>query len=397
MNGLDQIFVTVYHRLIGLAPAVLRPEVSVVLIIAAIMGIFGSCFAITTIVERKALGRMQNRYGPNRVGPWGLFQPLADAVKMLIKEDIVPVSADRPLHFLAPLVLTVPVWLAFAVLPFGRNMTAVELDAGVLFFFAIGSASELAVFMAGWSSQNKYSLVGAMRAIAQMISYEVPLVLATVPVLMLAGSLSLTDIVQAQSGYVLGFVPRWNVFTPWGLAGFGLFLVAATAESNRSPFDLPEGESEIIAGYLTEYSGFKYALFFLGEYLGLFAVCGLAVTLFLGGWHAPARLLEWAPSWLWFGVKFGALIFSFIWVRATLPRLRLDQLLNLSWKFLIPLTLINLVVAAIWYWCSLWSSSWAGLELRWLVCAAIIVLPYIWLGRNLNRAPALPRTYTHGA
>ena len=229
---------------------------------------------------------------------------------MLTKEDIVPFAADRVLHYLAPLALTVPVWLAFAVLPFGRNMSAIELDAGILFFFAIGSSAELAVFMAGWSSQNKYSLVGAMRAIAQMISYEVPLVLASIPVLMAAGSLSLPDIVQAQSGFAQGWVPRWNVFTPWGFAGFALFMIAAAAESNRCPFDLPEGESELIAGFLTEYSGFKYALFFLGEYLGLFAVTGLAVTLFLGGWHAPAPWLEWLPSWGWFAVKFGALIFS---------------------------------------------------------------------------------------
>jgi len=396
MNALDQIFVTLHHWLIGLFPAAIQPLVSIVLIIATIMTVFGTCFAVTTIVERKTLGRMQNRYGPNRVGPWGLLQPMADGIKMLIKEDIVPFSADKILHFLAPLVLTVPIWLAFSVLPFGRNMTAVELDAGLLFFFAIGSASELAVFMAGWSSQNKYSLVGAMRGIAQMISYEVPLVLASVPVVMLAGSLSLTDIVQSQGGYAWGFIPHWNVFTPWGLAGFGLFLIAATAESNRSPFDLPEGESEIIAGYLTEYSGFKYALFFLGEYLGLFAVTGLAVTLFLGGWHAPMSIMEWVPSWLWFAAKFGVLIFVFIWVRATLPRLRLDQMLNLAWKFLVPLTLINLLVAAVWYWSRPLSDSFAGLELRWLSCAAIIALSYVCLGRNLNRIPSPQRHYTYG-
>jgi NADH-quinone oxidoreductase subunit H len=266
-------------------------------------------------------------------------------------------------------------------------MSAIELDAGILFFFAIGSASELAVFMAGWSSQNKYSLVGAMRAIAQMISYEVPLVLAAVPVLMAAGSLSLPDIVQAQSGFALGWVPRWNVFTPWGLAGFALFLIAAAAESNRCPFDLPEGESELVAGYLTEYSGFKYALFFLGEYLGLFAVSGLAVTLFLGGWQAPATWLEWFPSWGWFAAKFSALIFLFIWVRATLPRLRLDQLLNFAWKFLVPLALINLFVAAVW-----WKLP-AAMAIRWLLCAGLLAVPYVWLGRNWNGVTPKQRHY----
>ena len=394
MKDLDQIFVSTAHWLAGLFPASVQPLVLGVLAIAVIMPVFGLCFALTTIMERKILGRMQNRFGPNRVGPWGLMQPIADGVKMLTKEDIVPFSADKTLHFLAPLVLTVPIWLAFAVLPFGRNMSAIEMDAGILFFFAIGSASELAVFMAGWSSQNKYSLVGAMRAIAQMISYEVPLVMSTVPVLMLAGSLSLNDIVAAQGTHTCFGLTRWNVFTPWGLAGMLLFLIAATAESNRSPFDLPEGESEIIAGFLTEYSGFKYALFFLGEYLGLFAMTGMAVTLFLGGWQAPFQWLDWAPSWLWFGAKFGALIFLFIWVRATLPRLRLDQLLNFSWRFLVPLSLINLLVAAIWYWMGAWNFV-AALPVRWLLCAALIAMPYHWLAQALRGPLPPPRKYTY--
>jgi len=394
MSGPDQIFVWFGHMLAGLFPALLQPLVLAVLAIAAIMGVFASCFALTTIVERKVLGRMQNRFGPNRVGPWGLFQPLADGIKMLTKEDIVPFSADKTVHFLAPLALTVPIWLAFAVLPFGRNMSAIDLNSGMLFFFAIASASELAVFMAGWSSQNKYSLVGAMRAIAQMISYEVPLVLSTVPVLLLAGSLSLNEIVAAQGTYTYGGLARWNAFTPWGLTGLLLFLIAAAAEANRSPFDLPEGESEIIAGFLTEYSGFKYALFFLGEYLGLFASTGLAVTLFLGGWHAPFRWLEWAPSWLWFAAKFGALIFLFIWVRATLPSLRLDQLLNFSWRFLVPLSLINLLVAAAWYWTGSWKSI-AASPVRWLLCAALIALPYHWLGRALRGPLPPPRKYSY--
>jgi len=386
MDGsIDQIFVSTLHRIASLAPPAAQPLVSMLLIIAGIMVVFGSCFALTTIVERKTLGRMQNRYGPNRVGPFGFFQPIADGIKMLTKEDIVPFSADKALHFLAPLVLTVPVWLAFAVLPVGRNMAAIDLDAGILFFFAIGSASELSVFMAGWSSQNKYSLIGAMRAIAQMISYEVPLLLAAMPVLMLSGSLSLADIVQAQPP------GHWFLFTPWGLAGFGMFLIAATAESNRSPFDLPEGESEIIAGYLTEYSGFKYALFFLGEYLGLFAVTGLAVTLYLGGWQAPVSFLQWFPSWAWFALKFAALILLFIWARATLPRLRLDQLLNFAWKFLVPLALLNLLVAGIWWWTG--RAQFPGLLIRWLVCSAILAAAYILLGRGLKDHKLPPHRY----
>jgi NADH-quinone oxidoreductase subunit H len=394
MSRLDQIFVLIGRWLAGWAPASVRPLVSALLGIACVMGVFATCFALTTLAERKLLGRMQNRFGPNRVGPWGLLQPLADGVKMLTKEDIVPFSADKTLHFLAPLVLTVPVWLAFAVLPFGRNMTAVNLDAGILFFFAVGSASELAVFMAGWSSQNKYSVLGAMRAIAQMISYEVPLVMSAVPVLMLAGSLSLNDIVAAQGTYAFGWLARWNVFTPWGLAGLVLFLIAVTAESNRSPFDLPEGESEIIAGFLTEYSGFKYALFFLGEYLGLFAGAGLAVTLFLGGWHAPVKGLEGLPSWLWFSLKFAVLIFLFIWVRATLPRLRLDQLLNFAWRFMVPLSLVNLFVAAAWYWTSAWRFA-AAPPIRWLLCAALVAFPCHWLGRALRGRLPPPRKYIY--
>src|SRR5258705_923881 len=195
-------------------------------------------------------------------------------------------------------------------------MVAVNLDAGVLYFFAASSMVELSIFMAGWSSKNKYSLLGAMRAIAQMISYEVPLILSAIAVIMTVGSLSTVAIVEQQAGYT-GIWPHWFVFTPWGFAGFVLFMIAATAESNRSPFDLPEGESEIIAGYYIEYSGFKFALFFLGEYIGIFAVSGLAITLFLGGWHAPFSFLTWVPSYIWFFTKLLVLIAGFIWVLGT--------------------------------------------------------------------------------
>jgi NADH-quinone oxidoreductase subunit H len=372
---MDQLFVTLKQFVVGLAPAACQPVLSAIISVAAIILVFATLFAITTILERKGLGRLQNRFGPNRVGPFGILQPLADGVKALIKEDIVPRTADKAVHFLAPLVLVVPVFLALAVLPMGRNMAAIDIDAAVLFFFAVGAATELSVFMAGWSSRNKYSLLGAMRAIAQMISYEVPLILSAVTVIMMAGSLSTVRIVDAQAGYI-GGLPRWFVLTPWGLAGFILFMIAAAAESNRSPFDLPEGESEIIAGYYIEYSGFKFALFFLGEYIGMFAVSGLAITLFLGGWRAPFAFLTWIPSYVWFFGKLLTLIAIFIWVRGTLPRLRMDQLMNFAWKFMLPMALINLVAAGIWRFLE------PGVS-RWLICACLILGPYIMLARGL--------------
>jgi len=377
-------------------PAVVQPFVSVVLSITPIMLVFPGLFALTTWLERKGLGRIQNRLGPNRVGPYGLFQPVADGLKMVTKEDIVPHNADKLIHFLAPVVLVVPTLLAYAVLPFGRNLVPIDLDAGILFFFAVGASTELSVFMAGWSSRNKYSLLGAMRAIAQMISYEIPLIISSVTVIMLAGSLSLVQIVAQQDGHSFsGLVPHWNVFKPWGFAGFIIFLIASLAESNRSPFDIPEAESEIIAGHLTEYSGFKYALFFLAEYLGMFAVSGLAVTLFLGGWHAPWAFLDDVPSYLWFFIKLMGLVFLFIWIRGTLPRLRVDQLLNLAWKFMLPMALLNLVVAAVWHFTSVWNVAGA-IFWRWLLCAAMIAIPYVWLGRALTAGgKPTKRTYRY--
>jgi NADH-quinone oxidoreductase subunit H len=373
----DQVFVILQHWLVGHAPAVLQPILSAVLSVVAILVAFASLFAVTTVLERKGLGRIQNRYGPNRVGPFGLLQPIADGIKSLTKEDIVPQTADNAVHFLAPVVLVSAAFSLYAVLPIGRNMVLANLDAGLLFFFAVSSVMELTIFMAGWSSRNKYSLLGAMRAIAQMISYEVPLILASVTVIMAAGSLSTVAIVERQAGYT-GILPHWFVLTPWGFAGFILFMIAATAESNRSPFDLPEGESEIIAGYYTEYSGFKFALFFLGEYLGMFAISGLGITLFLGGWAAPLSFLTWVPSYLWFFAKLLAMIVMFIWIRGTLPRLRMDQLMNFAWRFMLPMALLNLVTAGVWRFLP------QGV-LRWFVCSLMVVVPYILLGRGLTQ------------
>ncbi len=364
-------------------PELIRPVVSATLSISPIMMVFPGLFALTTWFERKGLARIQNRLGPNRVGPFGLLQPVADGIKALTKEDIVPRNADQFVHFIAPIMLLVPTLLAYSVLPFGRNLVPLNLDAGLLFFFAVGASTELSIFMAGWSSRNKYSLLGAMRAIAQMISYEIPLILSSVSVVMITGSLSLVAIVRHQEGYVHGFIPHWNVFTPWGFAGFIIFLISTLAESNRSPFDIPEAESEIIAGHLTEYSGFKYALFFLSEYLGMFSMCGLAATLFLGGWHAPLALLEFVPPCIWFMAKLVGLVFFFIWVRGTVPRLRVDQLLAFAWKFLLPMALLNLLVVAVWHYTGVWQFSTALLW-RWLICGVMIALPYSLLGRFLT-------------
>jgi NADH-quinone oxidoreductase subunit H len=370
-----QFCVILQHGIVDHTSTNLRVIFSSLLSVIAILVAFALLFAVTTVLERKALGRIQNRYGPNRVGPFGILQPIADGIKSLTKEDIVPQAADKVVHFLAPVMLVLAAFSLYAVLPFGRNMVLANLDAGVLFFFAVSSVMELTIFMAGWSSRNKYSLLGAMRAIAQMISYEVPLILASVTVIMAAGSLSTVVIVEKQAGYT-GILPHWFVFTPWGFAGFALFMIAATAESNRSPFDLPEGESEIIAGYYTEYSGFKFALFFLGEYLGMFAISGLGITLFLGGWTAPFSFLTWVPSYLWFFAKLLTLIAIFIWVRGTLPRLRMDQLMNFAWKFMLPMALLNLVTAGVWRFLP------QGV-LRWFVCGLLVVVPYVLLGRGL--------------
>jgi NADH-quinone oxidoreductase subunit H len=394
-EALDQIFVILKHQAVGVFPDAWRPFVSALVSISFIPLVFATLFAFITVFERKGIGRIQNRYGPNRVGIpltkirlCGFGQFIPDGIKSLTKEDIVPRTADKAVHFLAPVVLLIPVLLAYAVLPIGRNMTAVDFDAGLLFFFAVGGAVELSVFMAGWSSHNKYSLFGAMRAIAQMISYEIPLILSAVTVIMIVGSLKLKDIVAAQNNYTHGLA-HWFVFTPWGFAGFILFFIASLAESNRTPFDLPEAESEIIAGYYTEYSGFKFALFFLGEYLGMFAAIGLGITLFLGGWTAPFSFLTWVPSYLWFFAKLMALIFTFIWIRATLPRLRMDQLMNFAWKFMLPLSLVNIVTTALWHFMDPGSP-------RWVVCSALIFGSYAILGRGLMQNQKLgKRTYRY--
>jgi NADH-quinone oxidoreductase subunit H len=389
-SSLDQIFIRIKQLL--LAPLAGAPDwvmqiTSALINIFALLGVFLTLFALISVLERKILGRMQNRYGPNRVGPFGLFQPVADGIKMLIKEDIVPARADKVVHFLAPILIAATAILALGIIPYGRNMTPFAIDGGILFFFAVGSTTELAVFMAGWGSNNKFSMLGAMRAIAQMISYELPLIITTFPVVMVVGALSPDAIVAAQNGYSFGVVPHWFVTTPWGAAAFILFFVSGLVESNRTPFDVPEGESEIVAGHMTEYSGFKYATFFMAEYIGMFAISGLAVTLFLGGWHAPIRGLELIPSYVWFFVKLSILLFIYIWIRGTLPRTRIDQIMNFAWKFMLPMAFTCIIAAAVWHYAG---RGVAG----WLWSLAVLTLVYVTLSILLEtRKKFGTRTY----
>ena len=410
-NFFDQLFLTLGAWLTGLAVAAgnavsksccgrplseaaardLAAGTEIVLICVTIYGVFALCFGLATWLERKMLARFQNRYGPNRVGPFGLLQFVADGVKMLTKEDIVPARADKLVHFLAPAVVLAPALLMYGFLPFGRNMAPTDLDTAVIAFFAVGAGSEMALFMAGWGSRNKYSILGALRAVAQMISYEIPLVLAAVPVVMITGSLSTSQIVAAQSTGGLLDISRWFIWTPWGFAGFILFLVAATAESNRTPFDIPEGESEIIAGFHVEYSGFKFALFFMAEYLGMMAMSGLGATLFLGGWHGP-RLL---PSWAWFMGKGFLILCGLIWLRGTLPRLRVDQLMAFAWKAMLPFALFNIFVTAIWF--HLPKTTLLESVMAWLVSAALIVIAYGIVSHFVSRRAGAPRVYHYAS
>lgn len=312
---------------------------------------------IMTWVERRGSALIQDRLGPNRVGPLGLFQSLADAVKFIFKEDITPNTADRFLHRLAPLLALLPALTTFVVIPFGPDVTAfgreVSLvvagaETGVLLLLALASLGVYSLVMAGYSSNNKYSLLGSVRASAQMISYELALTLAVVAVLLPAESFKLSAVVEYQQGTFLGFLPGWNAFPQ--IIGFLVFVVAAFAETNRLPFDLPEAESELVAGYHTEYSSMSFALFFMGEYMAMATLSCLAATLYLGGWHLP--FLSYTGPWWWvaaqgMGVLIGKatlFLLFFVWVRWSFPRFRFDQLMRLGWKVLLPLAVLNLVV-----------------------------------------------------
>lgn len=299
--------------------------------------------AYLVFAERKILAWVQDRKGPNRVGPFGLLQPLADLIKLLTKEDFIPAAADKWLFYLAPAMAAIPAILIFAVIPFGSTLNILgrpvplvvsDLNVGLLFFLALSSIAVYGVAIGGWASNSKYSLLGGIRGLAQLISYELSMGLSLVPVVMLARSFSLTDIVAAQ---------RDMPFIVYQPLAFIIFLISITAECKRIPFDLPEAEGELVAGFHSEYSGMRFGLFFVGEYINIIVLGGLAATFFLGGWHGPLL----APV-VWFSLKTLAFAFFFIWMRGTLPRLRYDQLMHLGWKLLTPLALLNILVTAWW-------------------------------------------------
>jgi len=306
--------------------------------------------AYLTLWERKFLGWMQVRIGPNRVGPWGLLQPIADALKLLTKEILVPAQASKGLFFIGPVMTIMPAMAAWAVVPFGPDVALANVNAGLLFVMAITSMEVYGVVIAGWASNSKYSFLGALRASAQMVSYEIAMGFCLVVVLMVTGSMNMTAIVLGQ-GHGM-FASQGLNFLSWNwlplLPIFVVYVISGMAETNRHPFDVVEGEAEIVAGHMVEYSGMSYAMFYLAEYANMWLVSILAAVMFLGGWIAPVAALDWIPGWIWLGIKTFAVVSVFIWVRATFPRFRYDQIMRLGWKVFIPVTLVWLVVVGLW-------------------------------------------------
>jgi NADH-quinone oxidoreductase subunit H len=334
-------------------------------IVPAIVGIVVVLgFVLTMVIvfiwyERRLLGRFQVRLGPNRLGPEGIFQPIATAVKILLKEDIVPAKSDKVIHWLAPVIVFVPVLMIFAVVPFGERAILTDLNVGVVYVVAISSISAVGIYMAGWASNNKYALISALRAVAQMVSYELPVVLAILGVVLMSGSLSMTQIVASQKIPFLLLQPL----------GFVIFFLGTVAEMNRSPFDLLEADSEIVAGYHIEYSGMKFAMFYLGEYGHALAYSCIIATLFLSGWQGPLL-----PPIIWLVIKVMAVFFVIVWMRSTLPRLRVDQLMAFAWKGLLPMAIINLfIVAAEVLWLSE-ITPWLMVAVNFVFAGVLVLL-----------------------
>ena len=336
--------------------------IDVLIVVVKVIAAFAIMLVATLLLiwaERKVLADMQNRIGPSRAGPWGLLQSLADGIKLFFKEPIMPSRAEKTVYLLAPILALIPALLMFLVVPIGRpfsigdreiTLQAMDLNVGLLFVLAVSSMAVYAVVLAGWSSGSKYPLLGGVRATAQAISYEAALGLSLVPVVIYEGTLSVSELVAGQSGSAFGPFPAWNIIL---LPSFVFFLVASIAETNRAPFDLVEAENELVGGFHTEYSGLRFALFFLAEYINIFTMSALTATIFLGGWNGPTweaslpSAITWIFPILWFLIKTSAIVFVFFWVRATLPRLRYDQLMELGWKRLIPGTLIWIIALAV--------------------------------------------------
>lgn len=377
----------------------------VVIAIVKTLVAFAALLFTTLIVvwaERKIIGDMQSRVGPNRWGPFGLLQTLADGIKLFFKEDFRPALADKWTYAIAPLLAMVPSFLAFAVIPFGDQVTVAghrvdfivsDLNIGLLFFLAAGSIGVYGIALAGWSSGSKYPLLGAVRSSAQMVSYEIALGLSIVPIVLVAGTLSTGSIVAQQAGtiqnitffdgipvleqisHLFEYVPNWFIWSQW--PAFLIFLVAGIAETSRAPFDLPEAESELVAGFHTEYSGIRFAMFFLGEYIHVVVISAMAVTLFFGGWQGPvADFLPWLWPVFWFTLKTALFVYLFVWLRATLPRLRYDRLMWLGWKRLIPGALIWIFVTAVV------NTEGVSRNVRLGVFAFLFLIVMVWVGKG---------------
>ena len=345
-EGLNQMFSGFTGNEIFLIIAILLPCVGCFIFIA----LYG---LVAIYAELKVSSFIHDKTGPMgqgvglHAGKWGLLQPVADAIKLILKEDIIPSSADRPLYILAPFIIFIGAFVSFVAIPFGEKVIVADMNIGIFYILGIGSLAVIAIILAGWSSNNKWALYGGMRSAAQIVSYEIPAGISLVVVIMLTSSLSMQEIIGYQSGGMFGWILFDNPFMP---IAFVIYFISALAETNRTPFDLPESESELVAGFVTEYSGMRYAFFFLSEYANMFVVSAVAVTAFLGGWQSPFPNFLNTPGWsvFWMMSKISLLIFVMIWIRFTVPRLRVDQLMHLCWKVFIPIGLFNVFGVAIW-------------------------------------------------
>jgi NADH-quinone oxidoreductase subunit H len=343
MNTANIITPETLDAFIGFGIHVLIILLKIVIVLA--VGLLHVAYA--TYFERKVIGHMQVRLGPMRVGPHGLLQPFADGIKLFFKEDIIPANADKAVFYLAPVIFMAAAMVNLSVIPYSQNFIIADLNIGLLFIFAFAGIGVYGIFISGWASNSKYAFMGGLRSSAQVISYEIAMGFSLVGVMMMAGSLNLSDIVRAQQESVFGMyaIPQ--------IVGFIVFTIAAVAEVNRTPFDLPEAESELVAGYFTEYSSFRFALFFLGEYIAMFIMASLAAVCFLGGWTLPwyitnyVPFINYVPGIVWFLIKVYAFIFFYYWIRATVPRYRYDQLMAIGWKILIPVALANILITGL--------------------------------------------------